>query len=161
MERQHGLSIRSRRDARGFAEAFFSRDEGPVPPTRLDDFETELSDFFFHVRGRARLLFLACLATATWGAPLLVGRAFSRLSALSIADRLAALEAMERMPVAQLALFAVKAVTSIVYYEHPDARVEIGWDARCHGKKALPVLPSAHHDEDEDDQPGAHAEADT
>ncbi len=138
-----GLSAGQKRDARAFAEAFFSRDGGPVPVERLDAFVAELADFFGHVRGRARWLFLACLATATWGAPLLVGRPFTRLSAMAVPARLEALEALERFPVAQLALFAVKAVTSLVYYEHPDAMEELRWDQRCHGKKALPVLSSS------------------
>ena len=32
-----------------------------------------------------------------------------------------------------LALCALKALTSFVYYEHPDAAREIGWDQRCLG----------------------------
>jgi hypothetical protein len=142
LERKDGLSRRARRDARAFAEAFFSRDGDAVPGERLDHFESEISDFFGHVRGRARLLFLACLAAATWGAPLLVGRPFARLEALSVTERIDALEAMERMPVAQLALFALKALASFVYYEHPDAAAEMRWDQRCLGKKALPVVAS-------------------
>lgn len=140
METRNGLSIRARADARAFAEAFFKRDESALPSERLDHFERELSDFFGHVGGRARLLFLACLATATWGAPLLVTRPFTRLATLSITDRIAALEVLERVPVAQLALYALKAIASIVYYEHPDAAAEIGWDQRCIGKKSLPVI---------------------
>lgn len=140
IEKKDGLSPRAKRDVRAFAEAFFSRDGEPVPSERLDDFVPEVSDFFGHVRGRARLLFLACLWTATWAAPILVGRAFARLEALTIAERIEALEALERTPVAQLALFGLKAVTSLVYYEHPDARAEIRWDQRCAGKRALPVV---------------------
>jgi hypothetical protein len=140
LERRDGLSRRSKRDARAFAEAFFSRDGTAVPGDRLDHFESEISDFFGQVRGRARLLFLACLAAATWFAPMLVGRGFARLEALSIEERIRALEAMERMPVAQLALFALKALASFVYYEHPDAAAEMKWDQRCMGRKSLPVV---------------------
>jgi len=142
LERKDGLSRRTRRDARAFAEAFFSRDGTAVPAERLDHFEAEISDFFGNVRGRARLLFLALLGTATWGAPLLVGRPFVRLEALGIAQRIEALDAMERVPVAQLALFGLKALASLVYYEHPDAAAEMRWDQRCLGKKALPVVSS-------------------
>jgi hypothetical protein len=140
LERRDGLSRRSKRDARAFAEAFFSRDGTAVTSDRLDHFESEISDFFGHVRGRARLLFLACLATATWLAPALVGRSFARLEVLSIDERIRALEAMERMPVAQLALFALKALASFVYYEHPGAAAEMKWDQRCMGRKSLPVV---------------------
>lgn len=140
LERKDGLSAQQKRNARAFAEAFFSRDGHPVPADRLDHFESEISDFFGNVRGRARLLFLACLAAATWFAPFLIGRPFTRLRALSIGDRIAALEAMERTPVAQIALFALKALGSFVYYEHPDAAAEMRWDQRCMGKRALPVV---------------------
>jgi hypothetical protein len=30
-----------------------------------------------------------------------------------------------------LDLFALRALSSLVYYEHPDAAAEIGWDQRC------------------------------
>jgi hypothetical protein len=140
LEKKNGLSTRARADARAFAEAFFARSDDALPSERLDHFERELSDFFGHVRGRARLLFLACLWTATWGAPLLVGRPLSRLGSLDRDHRIEALEALERFPVAQLALYALKAVTSLVYYEHPDASAELRWDQRCHGTKALPVI---------------------
>lgn len=140
--RRAGFSPAQRRDVRAFAEAFFSRDGSAVPGDRLDWFEEDVSDFFGNVGGRGRVLFLACLATATWGAPILIGRPFTRLRALSVGERLEALEALERTPVAQLALFALKAVSSIVYYEHPDARREMRWDQRCLGRTHLPVLAS-------------------
>jgi hypothetical protein len=41
-----------------------------------------------------------------------------------------AIEALERTPAA-LALLAVKAVVSIVWWEHPDNAREIGWDRAC------------------------------
>ena len=140
METRNGLSTRARADARAFAEAFFARGDALLPSERLDYFERELSDFFGHVGGRARLLFLACLWTATWCAPLLISRPMVRLASLSRDERIAALEVLERVPVAQLALYALKAIASIVYYEHPDAAAEIGWDRRCLGNKALPVI---------------------
>jgi len=140
LETRNGLSPRARADARAFAEAFFARTDEALPSDRLDHFERELSDFFGHVRGRARLLFLACLWTATWGAPLLVGRPLTRLGALDRARRVEALEALERFPVAQLALYALKAIASLVYYEHADASAELRWDQRCLGSKSLPVI---------------------
>lgn len=138
--RKAGFSTAQRGAARAFAEAFFSRDGLAVPAERLDWFAEDLSDFFGNVGGRGRVLFLACLATATWGAPILIGRPLTRLGSLTVAERLEALEALERTPVAQLALFALKAVSSIVYYEHPDARREMRWDQRCMGRTHLPVL---------------------
>lgn len=128
-----GLSRAGRRDVRAFAEALFSRDGDPPPSDRMDWFETDVDDFFGHAGMRSRVLFGACLFTATWIAPFLVGRPFARLSALSVSERIDALEAMELLPVVSLSLFALKAVTSFVYYEHPDAAREIGWDQRCLG----------------------------
>jgi hypothetical protein len=140
-----GLSRQGRRNVRAFAEALFSRDGGAPPSERMDWFETDVDDFVGHAPTRTRLLFAACLFTATWIAPLLFGRPFARLASLSIHHRIDALEAMERTPVVSLALFALKAVTSFVYYEHPDAAREIGWDQRClgneHVPKRLDVIP--------------------
>lgn len=128
-----GLSTAMRKNARAFAEAHFSSDGGAPPRERMDWFETDIDDFFAHAGTRARLLFGACLFTATWFAPLLVGRAFARLGSLDVPTRIEALEAMERAPLVSLALFALKAISSFVYYEHPDSAREIGWDQRCLG----------------------------
>nr|MDQ3031416.1 hypothetical protein [Myxococcota bacterium] len=125
---------RKRADARALAEALWSRDGTSGPPAeRLSHFEADLSDFVGHLNLRARLLFLSCLGTVTWIAPLVLGR-FARLSSLSIAHRIDAIHALERTPAA-LALFAVKAVLSIVWFEHPDNAREIGWDQRCLGAR--------------------------
>jgi hypothetical protein len=133
-----GFSAAGRRNVRAFAEAFFSSDGQAPPRERMDWFENDVDDFIGHAVTRSRVLFKACLFTATWIAPLLIGRAFTRLGSLSIAERIDALEAMERAPVVSLALFALKAVTSFVYYEHPDAAREIHWDQRCLGNEHVP-----------------------
>ncbi len=144
-----GFSRAGRRNVRAFAEALFSSDGDAPPKERMDWFETDVDDFIGHAATRTRLLFAACLFTATWIAPLLVGRPFTRLGSLSITARIEALEAMERAPIVSLALFALKAVTSFVYYEHPDAAREIGWDQACLGtehltaKRRLDVIGSA------------------
>lgn len=128
--RRSGLGPTRRAHARALAEALWSRDGASAPPAdRLAFFEEDLSDFVARLNTRARLLFVACLATVTWIAPLLVGR-LGRLGSLSIADRVRAIHALERTP-ASLALFAVKAVVSLVWYEHPESAREIGWDQRC------------------------------
>lgn len=126
-----GLSPRDRDNARALAEALWSRDgERPPPEDRLAWFVDDLSDFVGHLNTRARLLFLACLTSITWAGPLLVFRA-GRLRSLSIPDRVRAIHAVEKHPLASLALFATKAIVSIVWYEHPDNAREIGWDQRC------------------------------
>jgi hypothetical protein len=130
--KRDGLKNAGRAHARALAEALWSRDGKSAPPhDRLAYFEEDLSDFVGHLNTRARLLFLACLGTVTWIAPLLSGRLGS-LRSLSIEDRIRAIHALEKSP-ASLALIAVKAIVSIVWFEHPDTAREIGWDQRCLG----------------------------
>jgi hypothetical protein len=129
---RRGLPARSLRAARTLAEAIFTCDDGPPPAERLDWLIDDLADFFGHVTLRARLLFRACLATVFWLAPIAIGR-FAPLSSLTIEERIRALEALERTPFS-LPLLGAKAGLSVVYYEHPDAAAEIGWDQQC--KKA-------------------------
>ena len=129
---QPGFTDAERRDARDFAEAFFSRDGSSPPADRLAWFVADMDDFLGHLAPRARRLWKTCLATVVRGAPLLVGHV-GKLGELPIDRRIEALERFERSPFA-LALFAVKALTSLVYYEHPDAAAEIGWDRGCRGR---------------------------
>lgn len=126
-----GLPPRTRRAARLIAEALFSREAGPPPAARLDWLERDLDDFFGHVTLRARLLFRACVATMFWIAPFLIGR-LPTMARLTVAQRVQALERLERTPLS-LALLGAKAILSIVYFEHPGASAEIGWDQRCRG----------------------------
>jgi hypothetical protein len=127
---RRGLSPSQRRDAIALAEALWSPDAMSAPPAdRLAYFADDLSDFIGCVGTRARLLFSACLAAITFVAPLAIGR-FARLGSLSIGDRVAAIVALERTP-ASLALFAAKAMVSIVWWEHPGSARDIGWDQRC------------------------------
>lgn len=126
-----GLPERSIAAARCIAETLFTQESGPPPPARLDWMARDLGDFFGHVTLRARLLFRACVATVFWIAPLLLAK-LPPLSRLSAGDRVRAIERFERTPIS-MALLGAKAILSIVYYEHPDAADEIGWDQRCMG----------------------------
>ena len=126
------VSPRALRAARHFAEAFFATSEGPPPAERLDWMERELDDFLGRAGGRGRGTFRLALFAITWGAPLFVGR-LGPLGRLAIADRVHALETFESIPGLGLALFLVRAIVSIVYYEHPDAARDIGWDQACLG----------------------------
>ena len=126
-----GLPPRTLRSARHLAEALFSTPEGPPPAERLDWLERDLGDFFGHVSLRARVLFRACIFAVSIFAPLLVAR-LPTLSRLSVEERVRAVHAFERTPLS-LALLAAKAILSLVYFEHPDAAAEIGWDQRCMG----------------------------
>lgn len=123
------LSAAARRDVRAFGEAVFSRDGAAPPEERMRWFVDDVDDFVAHLNLRAALLFRLCLFVATWLAPLVIGRLGS-LSSLAMEDRIAALDALERTP-ASLALFGARAIASLVYYEHPDAAAELGWDRKC------------------------------
>lgn len=89
-------------------------------------FITDIDDFVAHLNLRARWLFHLCIYAVSLLAPLVAGR-FGTLAGLPLPARIAALEAFEQTPAA-LALFAARAIVSLVYYEHPDAAREIHWD---------------------------------
>ncbi|MCB9596985.1 MAG: hypothetical protein H6719_29955 [Sandaracinaceae bacterium] len=129
-----GLSPRSSRRVREMAEGLFSTDEGPPPRERIDWLVHDLEDFFGNANWRAATIFLSCLFAVTWLAPLLLAR-LPPIGRLAVPDRVEAIERFERLPVAVLAVLGVKAILSLVYYEHPDAAREIRWDQRCRGEQ--------------------------
>jgi len=124
-----GLGTRSLRTARAVAEALFSSEQGPPPHARLDWLTRDVDDFVAHAGSRARLLFRLSLFVVALVAPLLIGR-LTRLSRLTVDERAEALDRFERSPVGP-ALLAVKAILCVLYYEHPDAAREIGFDGSC------------------------------
>ncbi|MGE0785512.1 MAG: hypothetical protein AB7S26_07480 [Sandaracinaceae bacterium] len=124
-----GIGRTTRRRARAIAEALFAREDGPPPAERLAWMEDELGEFFGHISARGRWIFIACVTTIYFLAPLLIGR-LATLGALDVPTRGRAIEAIERSPLS-LALFGAKAVLCILYFEHPDAAAEIGWDQEC------------------------------
>jgi hypothetical protein len=115
--------------ARALAEALFSTEAGPPPAERLDWLVRELDDFLDRMGGRGRLLLLLSLFAVSWLAPLLTFRLRS-LRSLPLPARIDALERLERSRLA-MPLLAVKAILSVLYYEHPDAAREIGFDGAC------------------------------
>lgn len=124
-----GLSRLTLRRARLVAEALYSDEGGPPPAARLDWLETDLGDFFGHVSRRARFIFWICLSSLYFLGPLLIGR-LGPLGRLSVPDRVRAIERVERTPLS-IALLGAKAILSLVYFEHPDAARDIGWDQEC------------------------------
>ena len=110
--------------ARAFAEALYATNEGPPPPDRIRYLLDELVDFVAHAGLRSELVLRLGLTLAMWGAPPLIGRA-PPLARLSIDERIVALTKLEHSP-AGLPLLAVKAIFSIIYYEHPDVLRESG-----------------------------------
>lgn len=126
---RRGLSAGTRRRARAVAEGMFADEHGPPPSERLDWLERDLDDFLGHVSSRGRWIFSLSIAALYYVAPLLLGR-LRTLGGLDAGDRVRAIEAFDRSPFA-LALLGAKAILSIIYFEHPDAAREIGWDQEC------------------------------
>lgn len=128
-ERLHGASPRTLAAVEAIAEALFSTADGPPPKKRLAWLLAELDDFLAHAGARSRFVYQLSVMVVSIVAPLLVWR-FSSLRGLALAERSEALERMERGRLA-LPLLAVKAMLCILYYEHPDAAKEIGFDGAC------------------------------
>ena len=121
------------RSARGralvvIAQALFTSAAGPPPPARLRWLIAEFNDFQIGAGLKARLLMGVSTALATWLAPLRIRR-LPPLSRLSAADRIDALDSLESSLLGT-PLFALKAILSLLYYEHPDAADELGFDGR-------------------------------
>jgi hypothetical protein len=116
---------------RAVAEAVFSTDAGPPPPARLDWLCVELADFLSRAGARTRLMLRLALLAVSLVAPLLAGR-LPPLRRLSLSERIRALTLLEQSPFGAPVL-AVKALLCVLYYEHPDAAREIGFDSECLG----------------------------
>lgn len=119
---------------RPVAEAMFASEDGPPPADRLDWLCADFEDFLEQAGPRPQLILGGALAVATWVAPLSIGRR-PPLGRLSIADRCRALHRTEETK-AGLPILAVKAMLSIMYYEHPDAQADIGVDTDCMGARS-------------------------
>ena len=130
------VSAASLRIARAIAESLFATDAGPAPRERIDWLELQVEDFLARIGLRARLVFSLMLRVVAVLAPLFIGK-LSSLPSLPPEQRTRALLRLEERfgeP-----LLAVKAILCLIYYEHPDAQREIGFDARCgDGSQQLP-----------------------
>lgn len=124
------------RRIRVLAEALFATEEGPPPRERLAWVEDNIEDFLSRSGQRSRWVFGALVLLCTVLAPLFVGR-LRRLQSLPLSARVEALSRLERHfgeP-----LLAVKAILCLIYYEHPDAAREVGFEG---GRKRSPEGPS-------------------
>jgi hypothetical protein len=110
------------------ASALFTTAHSPPPPARLHWLTTEFEDFLVGAGTKARLLLRTSAVFATWLAPLLIRR-LPPLSRLKNDERISALDALESSVIGT-PLFALKAILSLLYYEHPDAADELGFDGR-------------------------------
>jgi hypothetical protein len=125
----HGATPRMLVAIEAIAEALFSSADGAPPRERIEWLSHEMDDFLARAGARSRFVFRLSLLAVSMLAPLLLWR-FAPLRALPLGERTEALERMERGRLA-LPLLAIKAMLCIVYYEHPDAADEIGFDGAC------------------------------
>jgi hypothetical protein len=116
---------------RAIAEALFATAHAPAAPERIDWLLLELEDFLARAGARTRLVLRLAVLAVSLLAPLGVLR-FTPLRRLPLPDRIHALRRLENGPLAA-PLFAVKALLSLLYYEHPEAAREIGFDGECQG----------------------------
>jgi hypothetical protein len=110
------------------AEAIFLRADGPAPAERLDWLVLELEDFLARSGTQTRVVYRLSLFVVSLLAPLSIGRLRS-LGSLPLGERVRALGSLEDRfgpPV-----LAVKALLCVLYYEHPDAAREVGFDGSC------------------------------
>lgn len=118
-----------RRSFFSIAEVLFAQEGEPPPPQRLRWLCEKTRLFAEDVGGRGIFAFRAGVFLAEWVAPVLVGQ-LPPLRQLDFHTRVEALERMERSPLG-LALFAVKGVACINYFEHPDTARAVGFDGGC------------------------------
>lgn len=124
-----GLSPGNRAVAVAIAETLFTSAKGPPSAERLQWLGDDLDHFFAHAGGRSRGVFVLCITAIDLIAPLFIRRV-GRFSKLRSDERSEALARFEASP-AGLAFFGAKAALCIVWYEHPAAAREIGFDGLC------------------------------
>lgn len=121
----------SRRHLRALAEAMFATPTGPPPRNRIEWLCADFEDFVEQAGPRSELIFDGALFVATWLAPAAI-RSRPPLARLSLAERARALHTIEGTP-AGLPILALKAILCTIYYEHEDAKREIGIEPGCMG----------------------------
>ncbi len=113
------------------AEALFHDGIAPPPAERVAWLEGDVRDFLGRATGRARAMFRLCVFVVVWVGPLWA-LSLPPLTRLSVAGRIAVLERLERSPLG-FAFFGAKALLCLMYYEHPDAARELGFDGHPAG----------------------------
>lgn len=116
---------------------------GGVPRDRLAWAVAEADDFLAHAGPRTTLFFALAMLAVEWG-PVLMSAGLGRMSRLTPERRRAYLERLDRSNLAIL-LALPKALLSLVYYEHPEALAETGYDGAClvpPARQGLTVLPA-------------------
>jgi hypothetical protein len=117
-----------RASLRALALGLFDRGEG-IPEARLQWAIDDVESFLAHAGQKTSGLFLLAITLVEW-LPFLMVHKLSRMSRMSSQARAEYLEAFDRSPIA-IVLVLPKALLSLVYYEHPDALKETGYDGTC------------------------------
>jgi hypothetical protein len=125
------VSARTLVTLRAVAEALFATSTGPPSAERIDWLLLEIEDFLARAGPRTRLVLGVAVFAVNLLAPLLVLR-LTPLRRLTLGERVHALQNLENSRLAA-PLFAVKALLSLIYYEHPEAAREVGFDGACMG----------------------------
>ena len=126
---QKVLSPRARLVLQSIAEAIFYGPGGPPATDRLQWLVEEADDFLARAGARTRFLIRLSAWLVNWFAPWAIFR-FRPLRQLALEDRIAALTRLEQSPWSA-PLLAIKALLSLLYYEHPEAAREVGFDGQC------------------------------
>lgn len=122
---------------RALAEALFCGPDGPPPPKRLDWLIADALDVFERADAGIRLVLRLALLGVSLLAPLYVGR-LTLMRRLPLDLRIRALARLERSWIAG-PLLILKALLSLIYYEHPDVEREVG----AEGFGRLAVAPTS------------------
>ncbi len=113
---------------RALAKGLFDTGAG-IPEQRLD-WMLQDADAFLSAAGPKTGTLFASVMVALESMPVLLGEGPRRFSKLSPQAQARCLERLERSRLSML-IALPKAVLGLVYYEHPDASAETGYDGDC------------------------------
>ena len=124
--RRTTLRPRHRPIVRALAEALFSP-AGEASPGRLDAFVDEVDDFISPASKTLRFGLVMMLCVLCWS-PLFFGK-LTLFDAMTVEERIAHLERLDRSKVKQLPLIVVayKTVMTMLFYEDPHELADLGY----------------------------------
>lgn len=121
-----------RRGIAAIAEVLFADADGPPPRDRIEWLCDRTDGFTRTVGGKAEVIFHLAVGATNWLAPLTIAK-LPPLSRLDFDDRVRAVHRYEASPLG-LSVFAVKALLSIRWFEHPDVAAEANFDGQPLGQ---------------------------
>lgn len=123
------LSPRAMQVIDAVAETILQDAEGPPPPARMAWFSEELNDVFAHATG-VPAIGMRLMPWVFEFSPLYLFRHLRLFTQLTPQERLGCLEAIEHSRIEQLSalLHLCKTLICVVYYEHPETLMEVGFD---------------------------------